>query len=464
MKSTRERLARLSGSKDSLYALEREVLGEVASSLGEALSVKERLERLVAAHLTSRAERKRPEDVPPGKRRAVSIEEIIEGRSLENEHGRYYAVETAYPLDHWHGRSSLSRLKAVSRSAFAVLAGRDEGLGVDLTRTVFLDCETTGLQGGAGTCPFLVGLAYVEDDHFVVKQLFMRDYPEETALLAALSELLSRFESLVTFNGKSFDVPLLESRFVLSRLRFPLSDVPHFDLLHPARSLWKARLESCRLVELEYALLAFERDDDVPGELIPGLYFDYVRNGDATRIRNVFVHNRHDLLSLAALTIHASELIDEGITPEDPVDDYSLGRVFGRADAVERSMKHYTRALDAGVGGAARRRSLQNLALHYKKRGEWERAVELWTELGGEEGPEAMDALRELAMYREHRARDLGGALDVCDEALSRAERDVRLPLAVRERLVKELGARRLRLKRRVAGGLQRVLSARDEP
>lgn len=443
---TREKLERLkqSAGRDALYRLEREILGDAVD--GENLSVKERLERLVAARARTVAERPRP--MP---RERVPLEELIEGQALENDRGRFYCVESEFPLDHWHGRLSLSRLRLVSRSSFSILARGDESAGLDLTRAVFLDTETTGLAGGSGTCPFLVGLGHVEEDHFKVRQLFMRDYPEEPALLEELARLLGRFESLVTYNGKTFDVPLLESRFILSRLRFPIAELPHFDLLHPARNLWKARLESCRLVELEYALLGVERENDVPGELIPALYFDYVRSGDASRIPPIFVHNRNDILSLAALAIHASELVEEGSEPDHPVDDFSLGRIFERAGEPDRSMQHYTRALDGGVGGSVRRRSLRQLALHYKRREDWEQATALWRDLSAEDGPEAIEALEELAMHLEHRVRDFVGALELCDQVLRRVEDDVRLPLAWRNRCREEFTRRRQRLERRAA-------------
>lgn len=422
------------------------MLGQVAEEDG-ALSVKERLERLVAATHQAGAERRRQAQ-PVEVRRIVSLDEVLEGRRVENERGAFYQVEHRFPLDHWHGSVSLSRLKVVSPSAFSVLAKGDESLELDLTRAVFLDTETTGLSGGSGTAAFLIGLGYIQDESFVVRQLFMRDYPEEEAMLHELVTALGGFESLVTFNGKSFDLPLLESRLVLSRLRFALAELPHFDLLHPARSLWKARLESCRLTDLEYVLLDLERDEDVPGELIPSLYFDYLRTRDASRVFRVFTHNRYDIVSLAALTVRASEMLQEGVSPEHPIDDYSLGRLFERAALTERSILHYSRAVESGVSGKARRRSLRQLAQQLKRRQQWEECSSVWKELTSEDGPEAIEAIEELAKYLEHRQRDLAGALDHCRQAILRLEEDVRLPLAFRERWREAFRHRLRRLER----------------
>src|SRR6185295_326430 len=149
------------------------------------------------------------------------------------------------------------RLRALETDAAAVLSGEAELAGFDLSRAAFLDTETTGLAGGTGTAAFLIGLGFVEDERFVVRQYFMRDYHEEAALLRGLAEDLARFRHLVTFNGRTFDIPLLESRYAMNRERFPLGKARHFDLLFPARRLWKARLESCRLQVLEAALLGF---------------------------------------------------------------------------------------------------------------------------------------------------------------------------------------------------------------
>ncbi|MFQ5791360.1 MAG: ribonuclease H-like domain-containing protein, partial [Acidobacteriota bacterium] len=410
----------------------------------EALSVKERLERLVTAASNKKASAGQAR--PP---EAVSLDELLEGRLVQNGHGQCYEVVRQYPLDHWHGRMSLSRLKLVSPSAFSILARGGDGGDLDLTRTVFLDTETTGLSGGSGTCAFLIGCGYVEDDCFLLRQLFMRDYAEEEAMLHELASLLARFEGLVTYNGKSFDVPLLESRFVLSRLPFPLTEVPHFDLLHPARSLWKARAESCRLAQLEYLLLGFEREEDVPSELIPGLYFDYLRSRDASHIFRVFIHNGYDILSLAALTVRATEMLDEGASPEHPLDDYSLGRLFERAELAERSMHHYNRALGSGLSGAARRRSIQRLARQHKRQGDWEQALLLWEELASGEGLEAIQALEEITKVREHRQHNFAGALESCRRALARLEGDRELPVALRDRWREAFHHRRRRLERR---------------
>jgi hypothetical protein len=210
-----------------------------------------------------------------------------------------------------------------------------------------------------------------------------------------------------------FDVPLLDARYRLNRARFPLAEVPHFDLLHPARRLWKARLESCRLQSLEVELLGLNRVGDVPGEQIPQIYFDFVRRRDARALARVFEHNRQDIVSLAALAVLACQWVEEG-RAEDPRDVYSLARVLERARLYERSDAEYRRtlALDPGpLRGAA----LMRLAARAKRTGDHVIAAALWEEAA--ESGELL-ALRELAVHHEHRSRELAAALDAVDRAM----------------------------------------------
>ena len=456
-RTTREKLDKLFPSrqnqqrrKNSLYRLEKEVLGAEASSEGE-LSIKERLERLVAVT------KAHPRNLPPpeiARQPALELGEVLDGEEISNDLGSFYSVDRIYPLTHFQGRIQLGRLTSVPREAFSMLSRGDDVFEIDLGKALFLDTETTGLAGGAGTCAFLVGLGWVEKESFVLRQLFMRDYEEEAAMLHALGERLSRFELLISYNGKSFDIPLLETRFVLTRQRLNFERLLHFDLLHPARSLWKARIESCRLMELEHRLLGLEREEDIPGHMIPDLFFRFLRTGDAKHLDLVFHHNRHDILSLAALTICASDLLDESYVPEDPLDDLSLGRLFERSSQPERAMMHYSRAVETGLSGAARRRALIALADQHKRRGDIgdiDDARKLWDELADGESVEVVHALHELAMLSEHRERDFTSALGLCERALCYLDENYDLTLSFRFKWRDAFAHRRSRLQKRLA-------------
>lgn len=371
----------------------------------EAVPLKERLEALVAAAARGRGPR----------REAPGLEELIAGRRVANAQGEFFLVETDVHLDTLHGGVSLSRLRAVAPGSVGVLSGEPGLDAFDLTRAAFLDTETTGLSGGTGTAAFLIGLGFMDGDRFVVRQYFMRDFHEEPALLAGIAEDLRRFDCLVTFNGRQFDVPLLETRYRLHRDRFPLEHAPHLDLLPPARRLWRARLESCALQSLEVELLGMRRRDDVPGEAIPGIYFDYVRRRDARELCRVFNHNRTDIVSLVALSLRACRWVEAG-EAEDPRDVFSLARVLERARLYERSEAAYWRAVE-NDRGALRVAALVRLAARAKRAGDGATALRLW-----QQASELGDILahRELAVHYEHRSRDL-------DQALSAAERGLGL-------------------------------------
>lgn len=411
----------------ALEGLERQLLG----APGEGLTLRERLQRLAEA-----AARRQPAPRP----RAAALEELVQGQRIANERGEFFLIESEQPLESFHGALPLTRLGLASEESVRLLTG-EPLFGFDLARAVFLDTETTGLAGGTGTAAFLIGVGFVDGDRFRVRQYFMRDYHEEPALLHALAAELARFEHVVTFNGKLFDLPLLETRFRLARARYPLKGAPHLDLLHPARRLWKARLESCRLQALEAGLLGLQRQGDVAGELIPGLYFDYVRSRDARRLLKVFDHNRTDIVSLAALAALACQWVAQGLA-EEPLDLLSLGRVLERGAAHERSAAAYRRALSSAEP-RVRRPALLRLAAQAARAGRFDEALPLWAE-AAEAGE--WRALRALAVHHEHRTRRLDEALAWVERGLACEARE--WPGEAREDLLR----RQRRLARRLAG------------
>jgi hypothetical protein len=402
--SLHHRLQRLKRSEDpapGLDRLEEELLGRATGDDGDGPSLKDRLERLVAA--TARRP-PRPTAAP------VPLEELVDGMRRENERGEFFVIDTSVHLEERHGDVPLSRCHTIGPDTVSVLAADPDLAGFDLREAVFLDTETTGLAGGAGTAAFLIGAGWFEGERFRVRQYFMRDYHEEGALLHALEEDLGDFSSIVTYNGKAFDIPLLDTRFRLNRSRFALGEVPHLDLLHPARRLWKKRLESCRLQSLEVALMGLRRTGDIPGDEIPQVYFDWVRRRDARLLARVFEHNRQDIVSLAALAVLACQWVEEG-RAEDPRDVFCLARVLERARLYERSDSEYRRALALGAGDL-RGPALLRLAWRAKRAGDYERAASLWEEAGEAGEPEGW---HELAMHHEHRTRDLDAALWAVD-------------------------------------------------
>ena len=355
----------------------------------------------------------------PAQRFAKGIEEYVEGEVTKNSSGEFFLAHEAFPFGRPYGKLRIGDIPSADLSPLNIVL-KDAAMP-DPARLVFLDTETTGLAGGTGTCAFLIGIGNVEGMKFVVRQFFLRDYPEEKAMLEALAERLVGFEGIVTFNGKTFDVPLLETRYALARLKSPLQRLLHFDALHPARRLWKLRLESCKLTDLETAILGIAREGDVPGSEIPALYFDYLRTGDAQGLQPVFYHNALDVVSLAALTVELARALGEGGAEAlgSPLDLFSLSRILGTAGWKEKSITTCRQALAGGLPQQVESRALRHLAAEFKRQRQHESAAKLWLELSRREPPLALEALEELAIHSEHRLRNLEQALEFTLAALA---------------------------------------------
>jgi uncharacterized protein YprB with RNaseH-like and TPR domain len=367
--------------------------------------LRQQLERLLSGQLGTN-------HLPPRARRpSQPIEEVVGGTVLETEQGPCVVVDRVYPAGYEHGRVNISAALTHSPETVAAI-GRDRSLeALDVPNSAFLDVETTGLAGGAGTYAFLVGIGWFEGEGFHLRQVFMRDYGEEPALVSVLEDTLRSLSGIVSFNGKAFDVPLLESRFILSRRRFPLSSAPHLDLLHTARRLWRLRLESCRLNNLETEILGLERHGDVPSHLVPQIYFDYLRYGRVEPLRGVFYHNEQDILSLAALTALSCRLFDDPLCQGAGCgeDLYSLGKLYGQVGLHQRAEQTLRAALCAPVTEDLRQQAVYHLSFHLKRQGQWTEAVALW-HLAVEENHGRLYPFVELAKYYEHRAQDFARA------------------------------------------------------
>ena len=385
------------------------------------MDISERLRRLGvvrgAGHLTPRP----PEPAPPGTSRR-SLERLIPGRISQNDWGEFFLVEETFPISHRHGSESLQALLDHSGELFARFTGNPALAELDLSRAAFIDTETTGLAGGTGTYAFLIGVGYFEGDAFRLQQFFMRDYDEEPALLHHLAETFDALQGIVSFNGRAFDLPLLETRFLLSRLRPDLLDAPHLDLLHPARRIWKSRLPSCALSSLEANVLDVHRDGrDVPGMLIPYMYFRFLETSDASEISRIFYHNAQDILSLVTLTSRLAALYQATSRgqPAEGQDLFSVGRLCESLGLTIESEQVYLHALNDSLLPSVRAEIEQHLSLLYKRTGRWEEAIVLWEGLRAS-AHSGIFAHIELAKYHEHHARNYEYALTLVLQARER--------------------------------------------
>src|SRR5262249_22040792 len=251
------------------------------------------------------------------------------------------------------------------------------------TRWAFLDTETTGLAGGTGTYAFLIGVGSVDSQGFRLRQFFMRDYGEEASLLHRLYEHLTQFDVLITYNGKAYDQPLLETRFRIARPRHPFDRMEHLDLLSGARRLWKLRLDSCRLVDLESRILGFERQGDLPGEMIPYVYFDFLRSHRAFQVVPIFHHNAIDILTLACLTaiVPLAFRSPENCALRHGADLIGLGRWLQQEERYEEALRLLRRAVEMGLPDDLLFRTLWDIGAIERRLGRYHASLGVVSEL-----------------------------------------------------------------------------------
>jgi uncharacterized protein YprB with RNaseH-like and TPR domain len=271
-------------------------------------------------------------------------------------------------------------------------------------RRVYIDTETTGLSGGSGTLAFLIGSAVVKNDAVELTQLLMTRFSAEAATLSSFAETLRADDQLLSYNGKSYDLPLLISRFRMHAMQHPFDGLPHLDLLHPVRRLFSRRWHDCRLLSLEQNLLGFSRIDDLPGSEAPAAWFSYVRSGQAARLIKVIKHNQQDIVSLAVAHSALTQAVAQPLSFN--VDLYPLARWLSESnedDARELLQSHTDELCDDG------KRLLGHLA---RRAGRWSQAIAIWKALAG---AGCSDSLERLAKYHEHVSKDLAAARRCAD-------------------------------------------------
>jgi uncharacterized protein YprB with RNaseH-like and TPR domain len=353
-----------------------------------------------------------------GRRVGLAERNPSQGREVETELGHHWELERSWPAHYNHGLSDVGALSEIPPDIFSALGG-DEPIDVPPARWAFLDTETTGLAGGSGTVAFLVGVGVISSGGFELKQYFLREPAEEASMLAALANDLSQFDVLVTYNGKSFDVPLLETRFVMNRRKAPFTRLKHVDLLYGARRLWRLKLESCRLQELEKRILGHERVGDVGGGFIPNLYFDYLRNGDAAPLEPVLFHNAIDILSLACLTAIIPQAIQEPERLKHGEELAGVARWFRNEDRLEEAASLMRLALKKPMCDELVWETLWQLADIERKLGRHDAALACWSELSTFANPYQAQALERLAMHYERREKNAALALEFTLAALA---------------------------------------------
>jgi uncharacterized protein len=346
-------------------------------------------------------------------------ERWLHGAEIQTVHGRHFETERLWERHRRHGSMGICDLEDLPADLLQPISN-GEVEHAPPHKWAFLDTETTGLAGGAGTYAFLIGVGRITKEGFRVRQFFMREFGEEASLLASLTEHLSQFDVLITYNGKTYDQPLLETRYRMQRMCPPFTRLVHLDLLFGARRLWKLRFDSCRLVELETQILGVEREGDLPGELIPYVYFEYLRSREAFKLMPIFHHNAIDILTLACLTgivpwaFHSPEKarLSHG------AEMVGLGRWLRRAEQSENALAMFRGAVERGLPDDLLFRTLWDIAALEKKLGRGSSAIEILTDLATSRNPFRAAAFQELAKHYEHRERNYAMALEMTRSAL----------------------------------------------
>ena len=450
------------------------------------------------------------------------VADVLGGRVVTNHFGRALIIDRRYESDRYHGTRRVGECELPDGDTLRLL---DPSLPVpdgSGSRTLFIDLETTGLSGGAGTVAFLVGCGWFDMGAFQVRQFLLTSYASERALLSAVADCFDATSLLVTYNGKTFDVPMMETRWQFHRMPLPLESVRHFDMLHPARRLWASRwvhasgMErpatrprngasvsegpagtaaerrprapgddsgGCRLSTLERVLCEVRRVGDIPGMDIPGRYFQFLRSGDARPLEPVLEHNRLDLISLAAVTAHAVELVEKGTERcRDAAEALALGKVYERAGCVDRAVAAYeTASRDEAAHIDVRAEAIYRLGVRLRRDRRFAEAADCWRRIldlkqsrkgrphlpqgYGGQGATLLAPLRQyaveaLAIHHEHRERDYEGAKELTLRLLDELEDgDSRVPSSKHRTGKAEATRHRMdRLDRKLAQARERQL------
>jgi len=405
---TRDKLNRLDNSIKRQWS-------DLESS--DELSTRDKLDRLVRSRLK---ERKTTQPVPnsPAK---VDLPAVLER-------------EYSYPAEARFGAFTIGDLACIRAADLSILTGNPEWKKLSPSRLLYFDTETTGLSGGTGTIPFMLGFGFLEGETFQVRIFTLSDLTREKEFLETVDRFLDGLDfcATVTYNGKCFDFPLMETRYILQRRKFPLLSCPHLDFLYPARVLWRHTYPSRRLGFLGDILLGLSREEDVDGSLIPHLYFRFLRNGDSSMLEKVMEHNALDLVGLAMLLRLGAGYLEDVSLVHDEGEVMGTARLLESSGYWEQAVERLTLARSMACREEVQTLATRRLSRMKKKQKLYSSAIELWEELRamGDAG-----ALRELSIHYEHRERDFHRALKLVQDGLSQVELSTTQRLDLEKRL-----------------------------
>ncbi len=391
------------------------------------------------------------------------VRNVIPGELIGEPDNGFYLVRQEFPLAWKHGCVALDSALAADARHVAMSANDDELHGFDPRKTIFVDTESTGLMGGSGTVLFLVGVGYFTENAFRLDQCFMRDYDDEGPMLAFLDGLFKNADTLVSYNGKTFDLPLLRTRFIQNRVPFRLDGALHYDLVHAARRFWKKRLGDCSLGSVERNILGLQRHGDVDGSEIPIRWLSYLRSRDARPLVPVFYHHKMDILSLVSLTGLLSQKLSEpeGTGFEHHEDRLSLLRLHVKRKEWEQAATMAERLLHALDDEKLMCECLELAVVATKRTKDWER-MESYSVRIIEQFPNHTLARIEYAKHLEHKRRNLPEAIRICREGLELQNSRMALGYSPAILGLRELETRMARMEKKLNKALGKIGQSDD--
>ncbi|NQU27023.1 MAG: ribonuclease H-like domain-containing protein [Candidatus Marinimicrobia bacterium] len=374
-------------------------------------------------------------------RDARGIHEFVDGNYENTSFGDVFVARQHYPWNYEHGNQTPEIINSIAGNWLNRLGNFSDQSDFDVGKTLFIDTETTGLAGGSGTLAFMIGIGFIEQDGFTVQQYFADAFNCEEGMLDLVADFVEPYTTIVSFNGKTYDLPLLSTRYILKRRTSPFDGLDHLDLLHIARQIWGYQLDNCRLQTIEQEVLDFKRAEDLPGSAVPQAYFKFLQGRGADPLYRVFEHNAHDILTLGILL----PLVWEITRPDSQAGNLQLSRSkillrHGERTAARQALEIF---IAAEKYGQLKQRGCLELARIYKQDGLWDEACHFWKAVISTSKVFFLEPYVELAKFYEHKNRDWDQALELTLAGISGLSTG-------RDREMRELIHRKTRLKTKI--------------
>ncbi|MTI70506.1 MAG: hypothetical protein FH751_09680 [Firmicutes bacterium] len=345
--------------------------------------------------------------------------DLLKGREIKNKFGTCFLIENEYDVNYKHGILKIKDAMEVNKKTINKMCNKRVFLK-ELKKILYIDTETTGLSSGVGTIAFLIGVGYFKDDKFLIKQYFIRDFNEEKSVLYEIQKILKKFTHLVTYNGKSFDIPLLHGRYIFNNIKSNIKNMCNIDLLHPTRRLFKERLIKCNLNNIEKEILNVKRIDDIEGRLIPKAYFNYLKTSDEKEIVKIMKHNKIDIISMVVLFKVINKLYENPtVNVENLKDLYSLGKIHEKLFEYDTSIDCYLKVLEKSDSEFLKNRCLKQLSFIYKRNKNYKKATKIWEHLIKDKITFELYPYEELAKYHEHKTKNFKKALEITGKGIN---------------------------------------------